>query len=280
MATGVLETGQPQRRETAQDAPGQGAAALLGYGVALLGVAAAALAAFLAEHLISAPNLALIFVIPVLGVAFAYGWRASILTAVAAVLTYDYLFVAPRFSLRVGSPSDLWALLLLVIVAAIASAVAGQSRRQADRAAKEVDRAEALRALAHAVTEGASSAAVIVAASQALGRIFQGPAVVLLERDGELTVRAKTDGAVLSAQDREAAHWALAQGLATRAATFPFDAASFDFWPLRIPGGQGAVLGVGGSARRDGRLADTDRHLELVGGYLVAGLSPRHDAHR
>jgi K+-sensing histidine kinase KdpD len=280
MVTSLVETGEPPRHEAVQDASGQGAVALVGYGVALLGVAGAALAAFLAEHLISTPNLALIFVIPVLGVAFVHGWRASILAAVAAVLTYDYLFVSPRFSLRVGSPSDLWALALLVVVAGAASAVAGHSRRQAVRMAEAIDRAEALRGLAHSVTEGASSAAVIVAASQALGRIFQAPAVILLERDGELAVRAKADGAVLSTHDKEAARWALAQGLATRAATFPFDAATYEFWPLRIPGGAGVVLGVGASAKRDERLADTDRYLELVGGYLVAGLSPRHDSYR
>uniref|UniRef100_B0SYJ2 Putative transmembrane protein n=1 Tax=Caulobacter sp. (strain K31) TaxID=366602 RepID=B0SYJ2_CAUSK len=184
MATGALKTtDRPRWREAARGALGREPGALLGYGVALLGVAAAALAAFLAEHLITAPNLALIFVIPVLGVAFAYGWRASLLAAVAAVLTYDYLFVTPRFSLRVGSPSDMWALLLLAIVAAVASAVAAQSRRQAARASGEADRAEALRGLARSVTEGASSAAVIVSASQALGRIFQAPVVVLVERD-------------------------------------------------------------------------------------------------
>ncbi len=276
MATSILDTtDQPDWRAT-PGAPG-GSSALLGYGVALLGVAAAALGAFLAEHLISTANLALIFVIPVLGAAFAYGWRASILASVAAVLTYDYLFVAPRFSLRVGSPSDMWALLLLAIVAAVASAVAAQSRRQAVRAADEIDRAEALRALAHDVTEGAPSAAVIVAASQALGRIFQAPAVVLLERDGDLVARAKAEGALLSDRDKEAARWSLAQGLATRAGTFPFDEATYDFWPLRVPGAHGVVLGVGASSRRDGRLADADRYFELVGGYLVVGLSKRRD---
>ena len=278
MANGILNTtDQPGWRDAAQGALGREPGALLGYGVALLSVAAAALVAFLAEHLVSAPNLALIFVIPVLGAAFAYGWRASILAAVAGVLTYDYLFVAPRFSLRVGSSSDMWALLLLAIVAAVASAVAAHSRRQAVRASEEIDRAEALRGLAHSVIEGAPSAAVIVASSQALGRIFQAPAVVLLERDGALIAKASAEGAVLSSQDREAARWALAQGLATRAASFPFDAATYDFWPVRIPGGHGAVLGVGASSRRDGRLADADRYFELVGGYLVVGLSKRHD---
>jgi two-component system sensor histidine kinase KdpD len=256
---------------------GRGPNTLVGYGVALMSVAVAALVAFLAEHLISAPNLALIFVIPVLGLAFAYGWRASILAAVAAVLIYDYLFVAPRFSLRVGSPSDMWALLLLAIVAAVASTVAAQSRRQSVRAFDEIDRAEALRMLARSITEGAPSATVIVSASQALGQIFKAPAVVLLDRDGDLIAKAKTEGAMLSDSDMEAARWALAQGLPTRAGAFPFDAALYDFWPLRVPGGQGVVLGTGASSRRDGRLADAERYFELVGGYLVVGLSKRRD---
>src|SRR4051812_21684510 len=134
MATSTLDIiGQPVSRD-GNGAFGDGWSALVGYVAALMAVAGAALAAFLAEHLVSAANLALIFVIPVLGAAFLYGWRASILAAVAAVLTYDFLFVTPRFSLRVGSPSDLWALALLAIVAAVASTVAGHARRQAVRA--------------------------------------------------------------------------------------------------------------------------------------------------
>ncbi len=276
MATSILNTVDQPGPNDALGVP-PGARALLAYGVAILAVAGGALAAFLAEHLVSAPNLALIFVIPVLGVALLYGWGASALAAVLAVLAYDYLFVPPLFSLRVGSPSDMWALLLLVIVAAIASAVAASSRRQAVRASEEIDRSEALRGLAHSVTEGAPSAAVIVAASQALGQIFKAPAVVLLERDGDLGAKAKAEGAVLSDHDKDAARWALAQGLATRAGTFPFDGATYDFWPVRVPGAHGAVLGVGASTRRDGRLADAERYFELVGGYLVAGLSKRRD---
>ena len=277
MATSILNTtDQPGRRDLMGALSGP-TSALLGYGVAILGVAGAALAAFLAEHLVSTPNLALIFVIPVLGAAFLYGWGASALAAVAAVLTYDFLFVQPLFSLRVGSPSDMWAMTLLVIVAAIASGVAAYSRRQAVRAAQEVDRAEALRSLAHTITEGAPNAAVVVAASQALGQIFQAPAVVLIDRDGDLVTTAKVEGAALSDHDKEAARWALAQGLATRAGTFPFDAATYEFWPVRVPGGHGAVLGVGPSPRREGRLADAERYFELVAGYLVVGLSKRRD---
>jgi len=99
------------------------------YPLALLAVVAAACIAFVVEHLVAAPSLALIFVLPVLAVALTGGWGPSLFAAVISVLTFDFLFVTPRHSLRVESPSDLWALSLLVAVAAVASVVAEQSRR-------------------------------------------------------------------------------------------------------------------------------------------------------
>ena len=245
-----------------------------GYAVALLGVALAAVVAFLAEHLMAAPNRALVFVLPVLVTALSYGWGASILAAAAAVATFDLLFVTPRYSLAVASPADLWALALLAVVAAVASTVAAQSRRRALAAEHQARSAEALRVLAHKVVEAAPAALITVTAAETLAQIFTAPAAVLLERRGDLGARALTGGAKLSKADEEAARWALQNRLATRAQAFPFDTATFDFWPLRLPSGEGVVIGVEGSARERGQPVEAERYVELVGAYLLAGLQP------
>ena len=89
---------------------------------------------------------------------------------------------------------------------------------------------------------------------------------------------ALTSGATLSAADEEAARWTLANQVSTRAESFPFDAAEFDFWPIRRGDGPGIVLGVGLARERDGQPADPARQVDLVGAYLAAALAQKPPA--
>jgi K+-sensing histidine kinase KdpD len=244
-----------------------------GYMAALGLVAAATLVAFLVENLIAAPNLSLVFVLPVLVAALSFGWGPALVSAVAATLAFDIFFVEPRYSILVASPTDMWALSLLLVVAAISSTVAAQSRGRALEARLAVERAEALHSLAHLVVEAAPAGAVVESAGAALSRIFRAPAAVLQERGDRLVPVALAGGATLSAADDEAARWTLVNQVPTRADAFPFDAASFDFWPIRRGAGPGFVLGVGLTDGREKQPADPARYVELVGAYLAAGFS-------
>lgn len=245
----------------------------LGYAAGLAMVAGAAVVAFIVETLVPTSNLALVFVVPVLLTAVSFGWGAALTSAVASVLAFDFFFVLPLYTLRVTSPSDVWALVLLGVVATIASAVADQSRRRAMEAQRAAGRAEALHSVAHLVVGAAPASGVIEASAAALSRIFVAPAVVLIETDGRLRQAALVGDAALSDPDREAAQWALSNRLPTRADAFPFERARFDFWPIRQADGPGIVLGVGLTAGGDDRPADPERHVELVGAYLAASLS-------
>jgi K+-sensing histidine kinase KdpD len=170
-------------------------------------------------------------------------------------------------SFEVASPTDLWALALLLLVAAIASTVGAQSRRRAVEARRAAEQAEALRALAHAIIKAEPANDVVHIAAKSLGRIFDAPAVILAEKAGKLWPAAASGGSKLSAADQEAAQWALAKSQPTRADTYPFDQAEFDFWPVA---GRRLVLGVKFPGRADGRPDAPDRLVDLVAGYLAA----------
>jgi two-component system sensor histidine kinase KdpD len=256
-------------------APTSGAAGfspLLAYGASLGLVAAATALAFVVNYLIQTPNLSLIFVLPVLIAALSFGWWPAFLAALAAVAAFDLIFVEPRYSLQVASTSDLWALALLLVVAAIASTVAAQSRRRALDAQLATQRAEALHRLARLVVEDAPPPTLYEAAGDALSVIFQAPAAVLAERGNALASVAVTRGASLSAVDLEAAKWTLENNTHARAGTYPFDTAEFDFWLVGRTAGKGVVLGVHAGAAGAQRPAEPDRYVEMVGAYLAAGL--------
>jgi two-component system sensor histidine kinase KdpD len=243
---------------------------VLGYGLSVLLVAAATVVAFVVDHIVPAPNLSLVFVLPVIVAALSFGWGPALISAMLSVAVFDFLFVEPRLSFRVASPTDIWALGLLLAVAAIASTVGAQSRGRAVAARRAAEQAEALHGLAHAVIKAEPTPALIKTAASALGRIFDAPAIVLAEQSGRLSPVAASGGAVLSPADEEAAQWALAKDKPTRAETYPFDQAVFDFWPVQTPANHRLVLGVILAGRSEGRPQDPSRQVELVAAYLSA----------
>lgn len=264
----------------ATPAPPSRLSPLAGYGLSVVLVAAATLIAFLVDRIVPSPNLSLVFVLPVIVAALSFGWGPALISAMLSVAVFDFLFVEPRLSFRVASPTDLWALALLLIVAAIASTVAAQSRGRAVAASRAARQAEALHELAYAVIKAEPPAALIKTAATVLGRIFDAPAVVLTEQSAKLRPAAASGGAMLSTADQEAADWALANDKPTRAETYPFDQAAFDFWPVQTPANRRLVLGVKLVNIPGGRPRDPDRQVELVAAYLSAATAGRARAGR
>jgi K+-sensing histidine kinase KdpD len=254
--------------------------AAVGYGLSVLLVGGATVVAFVVDNLVPASNLSLVFVLPVIVAALSFGWGPALISAMLSVAVVDFLFVEPRLSFRVASPTDLWSLGLLLVVAAIASTVGAQSRGRALAARQSARQAEALHRLAHAVIQAEPAPALIRTAAEALGGIFDAPAVVLAEQSGALRPAAASGGATLSSDDQEAAQWALANDKPTRAETYPFDRSAFDFWPVRTPASARLVLGVKLADLPDGRPQDPGRQMELVAGYLAAAASRAGAARR
>jgi two-component system sensor histidine kinase KdpD len=239
----------------------------VGYAAALAMAAAATLAALAVDQRVAIPNLSLVFVLPVVIAALSFGWGPSLTAAVTGVLAYDVFLIAPRQSLRVNDPANVWALSLLMVVAALVSAVAARSRRRRVEALALADQAAALQGLARALVAAPDRKAILEAAAEALQRLFSGPAVVLTEGPDGL---APATGAALEPADVEAARWALAAKRPTKAGAYPAEAATFDFWP--VAGREPLIVGVA-LARPAGRPADPERLVEIVGAYLSTALA-------
>lgn len=243
------------------------------YLLALLLVAAATVLAFICEASgIRSQTLTLAYVVPV-AVAGAYlGWGPAILAVVTSALSFDFFFTQPVFTLNISSRSDIAAMGLLAVVAAIVSTVGAEARRRSLESQEAAGRAEALRELAHAVIHGEADATLFGVAAEALARIFKAPAVIYSETDGVLATAAKAGGAKLSPEDRVAAQWAAGHNSPLQGDTYPFDSARFDLWPVTTSANRKYVLGVDFSEAGDGRPADRDKLMELVAGYLAAAL--------
>jgi DNA-binding response OmpR family regulator len=143
-----------------------------GYVLSLVLVGLAGWSAILVDQLVGASNLSLIFVLPVVVAAVNFGWGPALLAAVTGVATFNFLLIEPRYSFRVEDPANAWPRGLLLVVAAIVSSVAAQSRRRALEAAERADQAMALHALARALAGASDRASITRAAAEALTRLF------------------------------------------------------------------------------------------------------------
>lgn len=246
--------------------------AVFGYAAALLAVAAATLVAVVADRQVQVPNLSLVFVLPVVFAAVLFGWGPSLTAAVAGALAYNYFLIEPRYTFRVADPANVWALVLLVIVGGVVSAVAGLSRRRAVQALEAAGQAQALNALAHALVGESGRAGLAERSAAALAALFHAPAVVLLDDGETLIPHGLAGGATVNEADLEAARWCLSARLATRGGAYPMAEAAFDFWPIVTPQRQQAVIGVRLSGAAAGRPAAPERLVEIVGGYLAVAL--------
>jgi K+-sensing histidine kinase KdpD len=239
----------------------------------LLALAAVVLAVAVGLSLrvvIPASGLTLLFVLPVVATAVTFGWRVSMVTAIAGALAFDFFFAPPLYSLAIASPADIWSTALLLVIGAVVSTLAARSRRQAEEAKRAAGRAQALQGLAHAVMTGASCEAVLAHAAHTLNVLFDAPAAILARTPEGMKVRASAGDATPSSADRAAAASALDLNAPTHGGVYPTDRARFDFWPVTLQGGEALALGVDFAHAENGRAADVQGQVEAVCGYLAS----------
>lgn len=243
------------------------------YGLALVFVGLAAVLAFVVDHLVAAPNLTLIFVLPVVVSSVAFGWGPALAAALGGVLAFDFFFTRPYFSFRMTEPSEIWAAALLLVIATIVSSVAAESRRRALVAQQAAERATALQGLAHLVIDDRPEWEVMRSAAAVLNRAFRAPAVILLKHGESFAPVASAGEANLTEADREAARAALEAHVATHGGAYPYDASGFDFWPVAVRGEMGWVIGVGFLRSRQERPLCPERFVDVVRGYVAAAIA-------
>ncbi|HEX5264731.1 MAG TPA: DUF4118 domain-containing protein [Phenylobacterium sp.] len=242
------------------------------YALSLLLVVLATVLAFVMRTMVATPSLTLLYVLPVVIAAVTLGWGPSLAAAVAGVLAFDYFFAPPLYSFRIASPSDLWATGMLLVIATIISTLAAEARRRAVEARRAAEQAQALQALAHVVVQARPQAEVIQAAATALNGAFRAPSVIFGKRNGGVTPLATAGKPEITEADEAAALGALDSRLPTRAETYPYDQAEFDFWPVVTPTGARAVLGVDFGATGRDRPDKPERLVEIVGAYVAISL--------
>ena len=120
----------------------------------------------------------LVYLVAVVAVSVVVGRGPGILASIVSLVAFDYLFVAPRFSLTISNPNEWAALLAFLVVSVVTSQLAaGQRERLLDAEAREREAR-----LLHDLTDllaGGSFADALSAVSERLRRELEAEALII-----------------------------------------------------------------------------------------------------
>lgn len=244
-----------------------------GYLAALVLSALATVIASALESVAAVPNLSLIYVLPVIVTAIAFGFGPSMLAAVAGASAYNFFFTAPRFSLQVEDPANVWAIGLLLVVGGIASGLASLAARRQAAFKLRLHQEQALQSFSSAVSEAKQPRDMANRAAAALEEMFHVSIVVMTPANGRLEIISSLGPITAGASDLAAAQSSLDQDHIVRAGVYPFDTSRFDFWPIKAPNQQPVVLGAAFDPQEYPERPDL--LMVVVGRLLAAALSSR-----
>ncbi|WP_297510455.1 sensor histidine kinase KdpD [uncultured Caulobacter sp.] len=238
-----------------------------GYAVGALFVAAATLVAWGLDVAFDRVDLGMIFLAAVLAAGVLQGLRPALAAATVAFLIYNYLFLEPRYSLVIGSPTDLITLFVFWAVALASGGLAGRVRDQALGSQRRAAAVTTLLAASRTLSAASGREAVARALAEQVSAAAGGRALVLLPEGGEIVPAfGSPDLQPLDAAQMAAARWAWEKGEPAGFGTGTLPQARWTFWPMD---GVRARTGVAGVAA--GTAPPGSDHERLVLALLEQG---------
>jgi two-component system, OmpR family, sensor histidine kinase KdpD len=217
---------------------------------AVAAVIAASLVAWaLQEAGLSEANRSVVYIPAVIAAAMWGGLGPGILASVLSVLSFDFFFVPPYFTLVVQDVEYVVTLLVLAAVALLVGTLAARLRRQVGTARKRERRLEVLYRLSRALSDVSGVPLLAFAAERELSSIFESKVVVCLPgADGVLEVAGGEssggDPGRLLPDSAEAAAWAFEHGRLAGNGTDVFPSAAALYLPMVTAQGTMGVLAV------------------------------------
>jgi two-component system sensor histidine kinase KdpD len=224
-----------------------------GYGIGAGFVVAATGLALLLDQSFARVDLGVVYLSAVLAAGVLHGLRPALAAATAAFLVYNFLFLEPRYSFAIGSPTDILTLIVFWAVALVTGILAGRVREQAKRAQRRASAVSALLAASQALSaaDGHPETARVLAEQTAAAA--GAKAVVLLPEGDDIVLAASAPGSeTLGSADMAAARWAWERGEAAGHGTGTLPQTRWTFRPLQGVRGRAGVAGIEAEALSPG----------------------------
>jgi two-component system, OmpR family, sensor histidine kinase KdpD len=242
-----------------------------GYAAGVAMVSFSTLVAAGADRWMANANLAMIFLPSVLIAGGVFGFGPGLATAAVAAVSYNFFFLEPRLSFRIGHAADLITFAVFFAVAITTGFLTGRVRDQARMASRRASVVASLLAASRRLSSVSTRSDAAQALAEQAAATVGGSAVVLLPEEGDLRAAAGSPSLeVLGTGPMTAARWAWEKGEAAGAGTGTLPQLEWTFWPLQGLRGRAGVAGVTHSPLKFGDPGEERLLLSLLDQGAVA----------
>ena len=236
-----IALGKPAEGESGLRRPN----ALRGVLAGLAMVAVTTVGAVAVHPIVGSNSIDLIYLLPVIATATLFGLRASLTASFAAAMAYNFFFLPPIYTFTISDPQNVVTLMVLIIVAVVASQLTGRLKREATIGARTATENAALAAFGQRLAAVSDEKGTALAVCEEVARLLN-VSTVLFAREGEKIepIGASPPDPSLGALEIAAAEWAFDRGEVSGRDSGTLTASDWQFHPLETTLGVLGVLGV------------------------------------
>ncbi|MCA1326908.1 sensor histidine kinase [Herbaspirillum sp. alder98] len=190
--------------------------------------------AFVLNDFLHPANVIMLYLVGVMLVATRHGRSASVLVSVLSVLSFDFFFVAPRFSISVSDAQYLLTLAVMLAVSLFISSLTARMRRQARVAMQREARASNLYMLGKELSALLTLDQILEIGRRHLAAVFGARIAFFLPDSGNQLRLAAPDASApaLHSVDDGVAQWVYDNGQAAGRGTATLPSATALYLPL------------------------------------------------
>lgn len=240
-------TGDAEKRQqsTERSAP-QLSRRSAGYMVATLVVLLCTIVGWPLSGALETPNLVMIYLLGVVGVASRFGVGPSILASVLSVAAFDFFFVPPVLTFAVQDTQYLFTFAVMLATALTISSLTARVRFQAESARRREQRVASLYAISHQLAAARTFEQIAHASIRQVAEAVDAKVAVLLPGpDGQpVSIGRDTSSFEPSAHDEAVARWVLDHGEAAGHGTATLPGSGGLYVPLHASHGVVGVLAL------------------------------------
>ena len=202
---------------------------------------------------IPASAMGMIYLAGVVAGASVSGMRLTVAMSAASFLAWDYFFIPPLYTVSIGSPDDVIALLVFAAVALLAGGLASRVRTEARAAQGRIEGLRRIGAFSRKLGEAATDTDLLAEVARQAAD-FAGQALVLAPTAaGDLDIRAAHPHAdTMDPGAWAAAQWAWTHAEPTGRGTSTLPGGTWRFMPIGTVRARLGVLGVRSEASLEG----------------------------
>jgi two-component system sensor histidine kinase KdpD len=184
----------------------------LNYVIGAVAVILGSLFGFLLRDILGPINLLFLMLLPVVIIAIFLGRGPSIFAAVLSVLIFDFLFIEPYFTFAVSDVRYFLSYLLFIAFAFVISNLASNLQYKVHQLQQSESRNTTLYELSKALVTAQSIDQVLHLMIRHTRQIFPCDMAIFLHENGEVSVRASTDGFQINPKELGIANWVWLNG--------------------------------------------------------------------